>query len=114
MRKILVSLMTIVVVWKWVVKPEKQAAHDHMMQRYTKYVKENPVKELKSVRIFTQKFGGVSGSNIIIEEFDSITDYEKCEARLLKEDKEYLAILQEFAQVIDPTNLCIEVWNVAL
>ncbi len=106
--------MTVVVVWKWVVRPEKQEANNLLMQKYAKWIKETRIKELKSVRVFTQKFGGISGSSIVLEEFDSLTDYEKCEARLLKEDKEYLAILKEFMQVIEPSELRMEVWNAAM
>jgi hypothetical protein len=57
--------MTVVVVWKWVVKAEKQEEHNRMMERYLKWLKEPPIpKELKSVRIFTQTFGGAYGSYV--------------------------------------------------
>ena len=105
--------MTVVVVWKWVVKPEKQEEHNRMMQRYLKWIKENPIKELKSFKIFTQTFGGIYGSYVELLEYDSLADYEKVQARLLK-DKEYMEILQEFMLVIEPAELCIDVWNAVM
>jgi hypothetical protein len=39
--------------------------------------------------------------------------YEKANERNLK-DKEYMEILQEFMRVIEPAELCIEVWNTVM
>ena len=105
--------MTVVVVWKWVVKPEKQEEHNRMMQRYLKWIKENPIKELKSFKIFTQTFGGIAGSYVELLEYDSFADYEKVQARLLK-DKEYMEILREFMLVVEPAELCIDAWNTVM
>jgi len=105
--------MTIQVVWKWLVKPEKQEAHNRMMQRYLKWLKKNPIKEVKSIKIFTQTFGGIYGSYVELLEYASLADYEKSAARLLK-DKEYMEILQEFMLVIEPAELCIDVWNTVM
>lgn len=105
-----VRKMTIIVVWKWVVKPEKQEEHDRMMQRYVKWMKANPIKEVKSVKVFTQTFGGIYGSYFELLEFDSFADYERVYARLLK-DKEYMELLQGLRLVSEPAELCIDVWN---
>jgi len=101
------------VVWKWVVKPEKQEAHNRMMKRYLKWIKETPIKELKSIKIFTQTFGGAYGSYVTLLEYDNLADYEKSAARLLK-DKEYMEIMQEFILVTEPAELCIDVWNTVM
>jgi len=105
--------MTVVVVWKWVVKPEKQEAHSRMMQGYLRWIKENPIKEVKSMKVFTQMFGGIYGSYFELLEFDSLADYEKVQARLLK-DKEYMEMLQELLLVSEPSELCIDVWNAVM
>ena len=105
--------MTVVVVFKWLVKPEKQAAHDRMMQRYVKWMKENPTAELRSYRILTQMFGGIYGSYIELMEFDNIADFEKVFERNMK-DKEFAAIMQETVQVTEPATLCFEVWNAVI
>ena len=108
-----VKKMTIVVVWKWVVKPEKREEHDHMMERYFKWIKANPIKEVKSMKVFTQMFGGIYGSYFELLEFDSLADYERVQARLLK-DKEYMEMLQEWMRLIEPAELCAEVWNTVM
>jgi len=105
--------MAFVVVWMWVAKPEKQEEHNRMMERYLKWLKENPIEEIKSMKVFTQTFGGIYGSYIQLMEYESWTDYEKVQARLSK-DKEYMEILQEFMLVIEPAELCIEVWNAVM
>jgi len=107
--------MTVFVIWTWVVKPEKQEEHNRMMQRYLKYIKENPEisRVVKSMKVFTQTFGGIYGSYVELLECDSLADYEKAQARLLK-DKEYMEILQEFMLVIEPAELCIDVWNTVM
>ena len=103
--------MTVVVVWKWVVKTEKQEEHDRMMKKYLKWIKEPPIpKELKSVRFFHQTFGGAYGSWVELIECDSLAAYEKANERNLK-DKEYMEILREFLSVIEPAEFSVEVWN---
>jgi len=105
--------MAVIVVWKWVVKPEKQAEHNRMMQRYLKWIKANPIKEVKSMKVFNQTFGGIYGSYVELLEYDSLADYEKVQARLLK-DKEYMEMLQELLLVSEPSELCIDVWNAVM
>jgi len=104
--------MTVFVIWTWVVKPEKQEEHNRMMQRYLKYIKENPEisRVVKSMKVFTQTFGGIYGSYVQLIEYNSLADYERLQGRLLK-DKEYMEILQEFMLVIDPAKLSVNVWN---
>jgi hypothetical protein len=106
-----VRWITVVVVWKWVVKAEKQEEHARMMKKYIKWLKTPPIpKELKSVKAFTQTFGGAYGSYIELIEYESLAAYEKANEKNLK-DKEYMEILQEFIRVIEPAQLSIEVWN---
>jgi hypothetical protein len=103
--------MTVVVVWKWVVKAEKQAEHDRMMKKYLKWIKEPPMpKGLISVRFFQQTFGGAYGSWIELIEYETLTAYEKANEKNL-EDKEYMEILQGFLSVIEPAEICVELWN---
>jgi len=103
--------MGVFVVWKWVAKAEKLKEHNLWMQKYLKWIKEPPIsKEVKSIKIYTQTFGGIYGSYVELIEFDNLAGWEKVQARLLK-DEEYLEILQEFLQVIEPAELCIEVWK---
>jgi hypothetical protein len=103
--------MTVVVAWKWVVKPEKQKEYDAMMKRYIKWLKEPPIpKELKSVRAFTGMFGGTYGSYVELVEYESLAAYEKVNEKNLK-DKEYMQLMKDFLETIEPSTLSIEVWN---
>jgi len=111
MRKNGGDKVTVVVVWKWVVRAEKQEEHDRMMKKYLKWIKEPPIpKELKSVKFFHQTFGGAYGSWIELIEYETLAAYEKANERNLK-DKEYMELLQEFLSVIEPAELRVEVWN---
>jgi len=44
----------------------KQDEFMPLIQRYLKYIKENPerFKEIKSIKLFTQRFGGIFGAYI--------------------------------------------------
>ena len=101
--------MTVVVAWKWVVRAEKQKEYDAMMKRYLKWLKEPPIpKELKSVRAFTKIFGGPYGSYVELIEYENLAAYEKANQRNLR-DKEYMEILKDFTETIEPATLSIEV-----
>jgi len=104
--------MTILVVSTWVVKPEKQEEFMQLWQRHLKYRKENPemFKELKSFKLFTQTFGGISGAYVELVEYNSLADYEKLIAKISK-DKGFMKMLQEFILLIDPDTLSENVWN---
>ena len=114
MRKNGGDKMTVVVVWRWVAKPEKQAEHDRMMKKYLKWIKTPPIpKELKSVKFFHQTFGGVYGSWIELIEYETLAAYEKANEKNLK-DKEYMELLQGLTLVSEPAELCIDVWNTVM
>jgi len=105
--------MAAVAVWKWVVKPEKQEAHNPMMHGYPKWIKENPIKEVKSMTVFIHTFGGIYGSYFELLAFDSLSDYDKAQAKLLR-DKEFKEILQELMLVSEPAELHIDVWSTVM
>jgi len=96
--------MTVFVVETYVVKPEKQAEFKSLLRRWLKFMKENPalLKEMKSWKLFTQTFGSISGAYVELVEYDSLAEYEKCHARLLK-DKEFMKLYQEAMTLIDAT-----------
>jgi len=98
--------MTILVMGTWLVKPEKQAEFSRLWQRFLKYMKNNPklFKEVKSLKFFTQTFGGIMGSHVELAEYESLADYEALHAKL-KKNKEYAKLLQEFMLVVDPATI---------
>ena len=104
--------MTVFEVGIWVVKPEKQAEFTKLWKRFLKYLKENPkmFKELKSIKLFTQTLGGITGAYVELAEYDSLADYEKLNKRTLK-DAGYMKLFQEFMLIIDPATLTSSVMN---
>jgi hypothetical protein len=94
------------------VKPEKQAEYAKLMQKMNKYMKDNPklFKELKSVKNFTQTFGGTYGTHITLMEFNSLTDMEKLDKRTMK-DQTLLKIYNEMMTLIEPTTYTSNIWT---
>jgi hypothetical protein len=89
--------MTVLFISSWVVKPEKQMEYSRLVQRLFEYMKKNPkaFKELKSLKFYTQTFGGIVGSSVELAEYESLADYETFQARM-KKDKEHMKMYQEF------------------
>jgi len=104
--------MTIFVVETYVVKPGKQGELMLLLQRMREYKKKNPegFKEMKSKRIFSQMFGGVSGGYVELNEFDSLADAEKYITRTDK-DEGFMKLLQEALQFIVPATYSLNVWK---
>jgi len=82
------------------------------MKRFVKYMKENPklFKEMKSIKVFTQTFGGTSGAYVQIAEYASFADFEKLSKRLLK-DAVSTKLNTEFMLTIDPATLTDNIWT---
>ena len=104
--------MSILVVEKWVVKPEKQKEHMQIMEKFRKLIKDNPAmwKEVKSIREFTQMLGGISGMHIWLLEFDNLADYERLNERTIK-DEGSVKLNQQWYELIDPTTVSVEIWS---
>ena len=104
--------MTIFVVETYVVKPGKQGELITLLQRMREYKEKNPegFKEMKSKRIFSQMFGGVSGGYVELNEFDSVADAERYIARTDK-DEGYMKLLQEALQLVVPATYSLNVWK---
>lgn len=84
-----------------------------MWQRYLEYIKKNPqkFKEMKSLKLFSQRFGGVAGAYIFMEEYASLAEYEKLFGRLMFKDEGFMKIYQEFMPLIDPATYSENMWN---
>jgi len=104
--------MTIIIAETMLVKPEKQAEYTKLMQKVNKYMKDNPklFKELKSVKNFTQTFGGTYGTHITLMEFNSLTDMEKLDRRTMK-DQTLMKIYTEMMTLIEPTTYTSNIWT---
>lgn len=101
-----VRKMTILVIGTWLVRPEKQVEFNRLWKRFLEYMKKSPkmFKEVKSLKFFTQTFGGIMGSHVELAEYESLADYETFQAKM-KKSKEYMKLLQEFMLLVDPTTI---------
>jgi hypothetical protein len=105
-------MMTVFEVGQWMVKPEKQEEFTKLLKRILKYMKDNPkmFKEIKSVKIFTQTFGGMYGAYVELVEYDSLADYERSSKRMQK-DEALAKMDKEFMLLIEPTTLSSNLWT---
>jgi len=94
--------MTYLAISTYIVKPEKQADFMRFWKSYLDYMKKNPeiFKGVKSLKLYTQVFGGISGAYVELLEFDSLTDKETLEKKLAK-NEEAKKLLQEFIMFRD-------------
>ena len=107
--------MSVFIVDTYVVKPEKQEEFMALIQRMLKYRKEKPekFKELKSWKLFSQRFGGIGGAYIGMGEFDNMADAEKYGTRVSK-DEAYMKMWQELMLLIVPATYSVNVWNAVM
>ena len=104
--------MSVFVIETYVVKLGKQEELMSLLQRIRKYKEENPerFKEMKSKRIFSQMFGGISGGYIEMNEFDNMADAEKYMTRVSK-DKGFMKLYQEAKLLLVPATYSLNVWK---
>jgi hypothetical protein len=104
--------MSVFVVETYLVAPEKREKFKLLMRRLLEYKKENPklFEEVRSLKLFSQMFGGIAGTYIEMWEFDGMADLEKC-WKQEDQDEEFMKIHQEFLQLIDPTTFSMKIWN---
>jgi len=104
--------MTVFMVETYVVKPEKQGELVSLLQRIAEYKKANPekFKEMKSKKIFSQLFGGISGRYIEMIEFDNMADAEKYMTREEK-DEGFMKLYHEAMLHIVPATYSMNVWK---
>ena len=104
--------MSVFVIETYVVEPGKQEKLMSLLQRIRKYTEENPesFKEIKSKRIFSQMFGGISGGYIEMNEFDNMAEAEKYMTRVSR-DKGYMKLYQEAKLLLIPATYSLNVWK---
>ena len=104
--------MSVFVIETYVVKLGKQEELVSLLHRIRKYKEENPerFKEMKSKRIFSQMFGGISGGYIEMNEFDNMADAEKYMTRVSK-DKGFMKLYQDAKLLLVPATYSLNVWK---
>ncbi len=104
--------MTVFIVETYVVKPGKDGELVSLLKRIAEHKKENPdkFKEMKSKKIFSQLFGGISGRYTEMIEFDNMADAEKYMTREEK-DEEFMKLYQEAMLLLVPATYSMNVWK---
>ena len=103
--------MTILEVDKFVVKAEKQAEMIALWQKTIKYLKDHPEKtKAKSTKIYTQMLGGIFGTFVITFKYDSLADWEKDYASMMK-DETLVKIFEASMAMIVPGTYSITILN---
>jgi len=107
--------MTVFVIETYVVKPEKQAEFKSLLQKFLRFMKKNPAlfKEIKSLKLSTQTFGGISGAYVELIEYNSLADQEKCHTRL-KKNGEYMKLYQQAMSLIDTATFSMNAWELVM
>jgi hypothetical protein len=107
--------MTVFIVETYAVKPGKQGEFMTLLKRIAEYKKENPekFKEMRSKKVFSQMFGGISGGYIEMNEFDSMADVEKYMMKIQK-DEGFIKLYQEALLLTIPTTYSLNVWKAVM
>jgi hypothetical protein len=103
--------MTVFMVWTYVVKPEKQADLDALLQRLNKFMKEHPEKfpGLKSYKAFTHKIGSM-GTYVEFYEFPDMGVAEKF-LDFGYQDKDHLKFWEDWMTQIVPETYTMHLWS---
>jgi len=104
--------MSTFMVDSFVVRTEKQGEFTAWLQTFLKYKEGHPevFKGLRSVRVFHKEFGGISGSYVMLSEFDSMADLERVTTRMLQ-DEQFGKIGRAFEPLYDPATDSCEIWS---
>jgi hypothetical protein len=105
--------MTIFVVEKYVVKPDKMDEFTQLIKEFKAWMKKRPelFSYVKSYKVFSHLLGGTWGGGVWMTEVESLADFEKGLKKQM-ESKEFMTeIYAKFmATVVDGT-YSIDVWT---
>jgi antibiotic biosynthesis monooxygenase (ABM) superfamily enzyme len=104
--------MTIFLVRTYVVKPDKLSEHDAWGKKLVALMKNRPdlFKEVKSLKVLSQKYGDNIGGYVAMWKFESLADSEKWENNF-KKNKEQMTLKSEFMALIVPGTYSAKIWE---
>jgi antibiotic biosynthesis monooxygenase (ABM) superfamily enzyme len=104
--------MTIFLVRTYVVKPDKLGEHVAWGKKLIALMKKRPYlfKEVKSLKVFSHKYGGNVGGYVAIWKFGSLADSEKWE-NSFKKNREQMNLKSEFMTLIVPGTYSTNIWE---
>jgi hypothetical protein len=96
----------------WVVKSEQKSRHRELWRGFLEYVKGNPelFEEMKSLRLYSQRFGNPSRAIVEVVEFDSLAAKEALDKRL-SEDAECLRFHKELQTLKEASTVTMCAWE---
>lgn len=76
--------MSVLMVETWVVKLKYELKHKRLWAEFLEYIRKNPelFKEIKSMNLYSQTFGNVSGAIVQVIEFETWAEKENLDNRL--------------------------------
>lgn len=105
--------MAIINAVTFVVRPGKQNKATQLLKELKEHFFKNKeeYKEIKSMNLFTQLYGGTYGTYVDLEEYDS---FAACEAaqKSMEKDEIIMKIYRELMELIEPSTYSINVWKV--
>jgi lipopolysaccharide/colanic/teichoic acid biosynthesis glycosyltransferase len=104
--------MTIFLVERFVVKPDKLAEFPTLVNKWKAMVKSRPelFKEMKSYKIYSDQLGGNWGGGTWMTEVESLAELEKAFNKVMG-DKEYMTHMEEWYALIVLGTYSISVWS---
>lgn len=104
--------MTVFLVRTYIVKPDKLRAHIDWGKKLIVLMKKQPnlFAGVKSMRVFSHKYGGKVGGYTAMWKFDNLVDAEKWERSFL-DVKEEMSLRSEFLALIVPGSYSEYIWE---
>ena len=104
--------MSIINAVTFVVRPEKQNKATQLLKELKEHFFSNKevYKEIKSMNLFTQLYGGTYGTYVDLEEYDSFAACEEAQKTMYK-DEVIMKIYRELIELVEPSTYSINVWK---
>ena len=107
--------MSIFFLYSYMIVEGKEKEHDEALKNFIQYIMEHRAKYgmLKSLRHFVQEIGGRYGIHVVMEEFESISDYDKYR-NTANADEKILQIHDLLVSTEDLKTMEVTTWKEAL
>ena len=104
--------MSILLVETYVLKVEKQAGFEPLLNQFLDYRKNHPgiFTGVLSWKLYKQKYGPIGGMYIEMWEYEGLAEMDAINKRIFEDDV-MKRINVEFHQLVEPTTSSACVWN---
>lgn len=107
--------MPVFVLYSYLIVEGKEKEHDEALKKFIQHIMEHREKYgmMKSVRSFVHDIGGEYGRRVNVEEFESISDYDKYRNTAYADEK-FMQIHDELMPAFDRKTLEVAIWKEVL